>query len=276
MIRGIARGIRKGDLFPAASRVPVRDAPGGTTVTAFGAFQLVTHRVPVRGLAAPVSLVQLTDVHLRQPTPSLTRLAGAISALSADVVVLTGDIVAREWQHTAVHYFLARLPEARLGRFACMGNWEHWAGFSPQRWREMLAPHRVRLLVDEAADVGPIRLVGLDDGTAATPQIDAALSGGAPGVPTVVLSHSPGIFPAIARPSVALVLSGHTHGGQVRVPGVGALWVPMGSGPYILGFYEQDRTLIAVGRGLGWSLAPLRANCPPEVVRFELYPEESA
>lgn len=273
MIRGMARGIRRGDMFPAASREPVRDAPLGTTTEAMDGFELTTHRVALPGLRERVSILQLTDVHVRHPTPGLTKLANALSELSADIVVLTGDIVAREWKHTAVHYFLSRLPRARLGTYAVMGNWEHWAGFTTDRWRDALEPHGVRLLLNEGLDVGPLHLVGTDDGTAAKPDFDTILAD-LPDRPTVVLSHSPAIFPKIARPGVHLVLSGHTHGGQVRVPRVGALWVPMGTGRYVLGFYEEQGTLLAVGRGLGWSLAPVRAGCPPEVVRFELVPPE--
>ena len=69
-----------------------------------------------------------------------------------------------------------------------------------------------------------------------------------------------------------LVLAGHSHGGQVRVPGLGALWVPRGTGPYVAGWYEQDGSHLFVSRGAGWSIAPLRWGCPAEIALLELRP----
>ncbi len=68
------------------------------------------------------------------------------------------------------------------------------------------------------------------------------------------------------------MLSGHSHGGQFRLPGVGALFVPRATGAYVAGWYEQDGTHLFVNRGIGWSIAPLRLWCPPELAEIQLVP----
>lgn len=275
MLRGMVRGFRRGRAFPAEGRRPVQAAPGGTTSEPLGRFVLRRHRVAIPGLAEAVSVLQISDAHVRHPTRTLARVCDDLAGLRPDLVVLTGDITAREAQPAAVHELLAHLPAARLGRFAIMGNWEYWAGFPPQRWGPLLARHGVCLLRDEAVRVGPITLVGTDDHVAAEPDVEAALDRADGEGPIVCLTHSPGLFPRIARPSVPLVLAGHTHGGQVRLPGLGAAWLPFGSGPYVAGFYEANGSLLYVSSGLGWSMAPLRVRCPPEIAWLDLVPGDA-
>ena len=91
-------------------------------------------------------------------------------------------------------------------------------------------------------------------------------------VPALLLTHSPGIFPMLARPPVRVVLAGHTHGGQVRIPLLGPFFLPRGSGAYPWGWYEMEGVHLFVSRGIGWSVAPLRWRCPPEIARIRMVP----
>lgn len=276
-LTGMAKGISRGDAFPAALRRGPAPAPGGTTVARGpGEFVIVRHRVPLRGLAAPLTLLQVSDVHVRHATRGFEQLVNHLSGLWADVVVITGDVVAREWQLPAVLHFYAHLPQARLGRYAILGNWEHWTGWGADRLRPVLAPHGVRLLVDEGVDVGGVHLVGADDALAGHPNYDRALAGRRAGTPTVVLAHSPVAFPDLAARKVDLVLSGHTHGGQVRAGALGGPWLPKGSADYAHGWYAQDGVGMLVSAGLGWSLLPVRLGVKPEVSMIELVPAEGA
>ena len=273
-VRGVSKGALRGDFFPPAGRIDPATAPGGTTVSVREGFELAEHVVPLRGLAEPMTLLQLTDVHIRGPSPSLLALAENLQRLEADVVVLTGDLVAREWTPAGLHAFLRHLPEARLGRYAVLGNWEHWVGLGPEAYRRYLTPHRVELLQNERRAVGDIEIVGVDDILAGDPDIDGALADLPPSRPVVCLTHSPTGIREVCRPPVQLVLSGHTHGGQIRLPGFGAFWVPKGSGPFISGFYQHESTLLHVCPGLGWSVAPIRLRCPPRASLFKLVPEK--
>lgn len=278
--RGIARGVRRGDLFPPATRIGPAGAPGGTRILAsaasgpnqLAAWQVVEHTCPLPGLREPLTVLQLSDVHLRGRDPDLDSLCARITALAADLVVLTGDVVTRGWRREALDQFLGALPPARLGTYAIMGNWEYWAQAPPDTWRYALGRHRIPLLLDQSVDLGPLQLVGTDDLLAGRPDLAKAFAEVDLGRPTLTLTHSPALFDEIARPGVPLVLAGHTHGGQVVVPGLGGFFLPRGSGAYPWGWYRRDPTWLFVSRGIGWSIAPLRVACPPEVVVLRLIP----
>lgn len=274
----LSKGIRRGDLFPSAGRAPLGGAPGGTTPAPqplgnqVGAFGESLHRVPVAGLARPVEVLHLTDLHVRDQGPWLDSLCAVLRGVRPpDLLVLTGDVVTTGWTEPAVRQLLAALPTARLGRFAVMGNWEHWAGATPERWGALLATADVQLLVNARRDLGELVLVGTDDHLAGAPAPADLVP--AEGPPVLALTHSPANAPALAAPGVALVLSGHSHGGQVRLPLLGAGWVPMGTGPYVAGWYALGGTHLFVSRGLGWSIAPVRVGCPPELARIRLEPD---
>lgn len=270
--------------FPADGRAGPSPAPGGTVDPPLsgtvwtrwreerGWFVETEHTVPMDGLHEPLEVLHLSDVHLRNDDAWLARLTGRVARLSPDLVVLTGDIVTRGWRRAAVDRFLAALPRAPLGRWAIMGNWEYWSGAPPDVWAPILAAHDIRLLIDQAVATGPLALVGTDDQLAGTPDLDRSFALLPSDRPTVVLTHSPSLFPALVRPEVNLVLAGHSHGGQVRLPALGALWVPMGTGGYVAGWYRQDDTWLFVHRGVGWSIAPVRLWCPPELARLRLVP----
>lgn len=279
-VKGVMRAVKRGNLFPASTRMIARDAPGGSRMghvqTSFGnelfRLQINEHTFPVAGLSEPLRVLQISDVHLRQPDDWLKELTDRIASLTADIVVLTGDLITRGWSEDAVDLLLSSLPQTRLGTYAVMGNWEYWGGVTAEQWERLIAPHGVRLLQDQAVDLGPLQLVGTDDYLAGKPDLDKSFVEINPERPTVVLTHSPGLFPQLCRPGVRLVLSGHTHGGQIRLPLMGALFLPRGSGAYPYGWYEHGGTWLYVSRGIGWSVAPLRLGAIPEVSLIQLVP----
>lgn len=277
-VRGVSRGVRRGDTFPAAGRVPARDAPGGTRSARVGRgpveadrFELSRHEIAVPGLERPVEVLHLTDVHLRGPGPWVDRLCEIVAGLRPDLVALTGDVVTRGFQVPVADQFLAALPDAPLGRFAVLGNWEVWGGAPRGVWEAHLSRHGIPLLHDRWVDVGPLQVVGTDDLLSGRPDVDAAFAG-TTGKPTLVLTHSPALFPRLARPPARVVLAGHTHAGQVRLPFAGPLFLPRGTGSWVHGWYELDGVHLFVSRGIGWSIAPLRWRCPPELALIRLVP----
>lgn len=278
-VRGISRGLRRGSTFPPESRIPAVSAPGGTRVLdraasgtpALAAWELIEHRCPFPGLAAPLTVLQLSDVHIRGVDDALRGLCARISAVQADLVVLTGDVVTRGWQREATDLFFSSLPRTPLGAWAIMGNWEYWAQAAPDTWRFVLGRHGIPLLLDSSTDLGPLHLVGTDDALAGRPDIARAFADVPATAPTLVLTHSPALFDQLAGPRAPVVLAGHTHGGQVVLPGLGSFFLPRGSGAYPWGWYEAAGSRLFVSRGLGWSVAPLRVRCPPEIalLRFD-------
>ena len=281
-LNNMRRAAGSGDLLPG--RASAAGAPGGSQHTRIRAalrlrlaqehrwFQVTEHDVPLPGLTRPLSILHLTDVHLRERDDALTELCRQLRGLHPDLVLITGDVVTRGWQQDAVDTFLGALPPAPLGRFAVMGNWEYWSKAKPERWGPILAGHGVRLLREEVCDLGPISLAGTDDHWAGTPEPERLLAQLPPDKPAVVMTHSPDIVPRLIHPQIGLVLAGHSHGGQVRLPGLGAVWTPRGTGAYIGGWYQDGGRSLFVSRGLGWSVAPVRLFCPPELAWIRLSP----
>lgn len=281
-VRGVSRAVRRGGMFPASGRRPPVDAPGGSTFSPVRPFRLnerwdfqtTTHRVPIVGLGEPIRILHLSDVHLRGPEPWVDGLCARLAdpARTPDLVALTGDVVTRGWTEAVAHQFLDAVPRARLGTWAVIGNWEVWGGAPKDVWRGLLAEHGIRLLVDENVDLGPLTLIGTDDLASGTPDVAAAFRDAAADKPALVLTHSPALFPELARGPARVVLAGHTHGGQVRLPGLGAFFLPRGSGDYPHGWYRQGETWLFVHRGVGWSVAPWRWRAPPELAWIDLEP----
>lgn len=239
----------------------------------------VTHHTVVSAAAvvsaAPraVRLVHLTDLHVRgdvHDEGSLeARTVAAVREARPDLVVITGDAVTghgpEELDAPRVTALLRALAELRppLGTFAVRGNHELWAGEAADR---CYADAGVPLLDDASVPLLDGRLVlhGLNDGhppprPLATPGHD------------VVLCHYPAVLPRVAWPGVELVLVGHSHGGQVVLPGGRPLWLPYECGGYVAGWYEHARgTRMYVSRGVGTSLLPIRFLCRPEVAVLTL------
>jgi predicted MPP superfamily phosphohydrolase len=287
LVRGTAKAVQVGHLFPENSRREPAPAPGGTSERRLPGergrgwegelrhFMHATHRLEVPGLARELRLLHLTDVHVRDADPWLASLTDHLRGFRPDAVLMTGDLVTRHWTEAGARALLDALPPAPLGRFAVMGNWEHWAGADPASWRRLLAEHDVTLLLNEAVDLGPLALAGTDDLLAGEIDIPAALAALPPDKPAIALAHSPDTFPALldaAPPSLRLVLSGHAHGGQVRLPRAGSFFVPRGTGPYVAGWFEERGVHLFVSRGIGWSLAPLRLGCTPEIAELVCSP----
>ena len=232
-------------------------------------------RHPLPGAAAPLRIVQLTDVHLRSVHPAARAVAAALDAEPPDLLVLTGDIVESP---AALPELTAWLADLRFGQaVATLGNWEHWGDVSRMALEAAYARAGVALLVDEAQRLalpgGPWSVVGLDDAVA-RPDPVAAWRDAARDGPQLLLAHSPGdlrrIASAIAAAGVrapALSLSGHTHGGQVRVPGVPPV-LPPHSGRFVAGWYDAGGWPAYVSRGVGTSVVPARFACRPEVACF--------
>lgn len=269
-------------LFPG--RASNQPAPGGSTHQRIRApirlrlseehrwYQFTEHSITIPGLSEPRSILHLTDVHIRDITPELKEICRRLREVRPDLVLITGDVVTRGWTEPAVSLFLDALPPARLGRFAIMGNWEYWTDALPEPWGARLTQHGVTLLREEWCDVGPLVVCGTDDQWAGRPNPAALLASLPPDRPVIMMTHSPDLFPKLCDPRVRLVLAGHTHGGQIRIPGLGAIWSPRGTGPYVGGWYQQEETALFVSRGLGWSVAPLRLYCPPEFAWITLSP----
>lgn len=229
---------------------------------------------------APLRIALLSDLHVAGPDMPPRRLAAIVAQVNAaqpDLVLLAGDFVSDKRVATrrySVDEAVAPLGElsARLGVTAVLGNHDHWR--DAEAFRRALPAVGVRVLDNEAVQRGPLLVAGSDDdftGHSDMPRLTAAVSS-ARG-PVIALSHSPDIAPALPD-SIQLLFAGHTHCGQIRLPGIGAVSTMSRYGErYACGVVLDGKRTVIVSAGLGTSLLPLRFGAPPDFWIVTVGPE---
>jgi predicted MPP superfamily phosphohydrolase len=220
-------------------------------------------------------IVQLTDIHhsLFTPLEYVQRAVRITNHLRPDVVALTGDYVtlspAYIWPAAQA---LGKL-RARLGVFAVLGN--HDFKVDADEVTRALRAHRIRVLRNAhhalSARGETLWVLGVDDLWSGEDDLPAALRSVPARDPKILLCHNPmGIHRAAAY-GIDFVISGHTHGGQVRLPVVGSVRGNSKLGErFIDGWNRLNGTQIYISRGIGRSVVPLRLNCPPEIACLRL------
>jgi predicted MPP superfamily phosphohydrolase len=218
----------------------------------------------------------VTDIHAGPflPPPVLLRTFDRLLTLCPELILLGGDLATSRVEEVRESSAAFRRLSAPLGVFAVLGNHDHYTG-EVAGLRRCLEECGVRVLHNESVELrragASLLLAGIDDLHQGDPSLDRALEGFDGTRPSLLLSHNPDIFPEAARRGVSLVLSGHTHGGQVRIPGLPVL-VRQSRLRLDEGRFAADGTEIVVSRGLGVVGIPLRLACPPEAVLLTLRP----
>jgi hypothetical protein len=206
----------------------------------------------------------------------LERVVDTVNGLEPDIVALTGDYVHRTPRSIRPGIqILARL-RPRVGPVAVLGNHDHWVDATACRaeFSEIDLPliDNGRLFLtrgglSDSPQEDSLCFAGVGDLWEDDVNFDAALAGLPPAMPRLLLSHNPDVaeeIPGDCR--VDLMLSGHTHGGQVRLPFIGAPLAPTAYGPkYLGGLCRGPMCRVVISRGVGMSLLPLRFGVPPEV-----------
>jgi hypothetical protein len=252
---------------------------------------------PAGWTAGPLRIALLADIHVGEPWVGIERLRRIVArtnALGADLILFLGDLeaghrfVTRKVPLDRAAAELAAL-RAPLGVFAVQGNHDWWHDEAAQDRRA--GPTRVQLLL-EAAGIPVLenRAIRLGEGAAAfwlagladqlaigvapgtfrgLDDLDGTLSQVTDGAPVILLAHEPDIFPRVPG-RVALTLSGHTHGGQIRLCGWSPV-VPSDYGNrYAYGVVEEAGRQLVVSGGIGCSILPVRLGVVPEITVVEL------
>jgi len=215
-------------------------------------------------------IAHLTDLHVGRlcGVGFIRRVVAVANAQAPDMVVLTGDLVSRRAAITdALADALGEL-RAPAGRFAVLGNHDHACG--PGQVTALLRHAGFDVLIDEhrLLDRGgqKLCLAGVDDYRAAPGDLAKTLAGVEPDVPRIVLTHNPDYAPTMpSAPRVDLMLCGHTHGGQMKLPFGPAPWLSLHHRRYAEGLIRGPRCPVYVSRGIGMAYVPLRFNCRPEL-----------
>jgi len=229
----------------------------------------VTHTYVEGQVAQPLKIAQLTDLHTAGLGRAEKRLLELLDEEQPDVIIITGDTLTTGFHYDRIRPLLSKL-HAPLGVWLVRGNWENDRPFHGER--EFYSQLHIHFLLNEAAPIrSDVWLAGLDDPSTGAPNLDAALSNVPQGMYTIAAFHAPAYFDKIAG-RVPLVLAGHTHGGQIRIPYLPVLWLPRGSGHYLEGWYGQNGSKMYVSRGIGTSTVPIRFLCRPELTIITIGP----
>jgi hypothetical protein len=233
--------------------------------------QIYLRRLP-KGLDG-LRIVQLSDLHYG-PIVNPSHLERAIQAandLKPDLIALTGDYISHDRSYAAPCAELVGRLRARYGVFAVLGNHDHWT--DAELIADLFRAEGIRVLLNEGLRLDlngeAFWLAGVNDTMVGLEDLPLALAGSSDDELKLLLAHNPIILRRAARAGVDLVLSGHTHGGQVTLrPEKNRAGRPRRR--LLRGLGRRGNTQIYVTRGLGTVVLPIRYGCPPEVSVLEL------
>ncbi len=257
-------------------------------------IEVTQAEVHLRGLPAVfdgVRIVQLSDIHMEEYTESffLRDVVDKVNRMKPDAVLLTGDFVSdmprsknfsagAAWQCANI---LSGLECRQL--YAALGN--HDVTVGEEKVTEALTAHGITVLRNAYLPLerfgertgGRVWLAGVDDPSEGKPDpelaIPASIRNNAK-EPVILMCHAPDYADSLlttpAGRAVDLMLSGHTHGGQVRMPMLGPLTLPTLGKKYVEGWFRFGATQLYVNRGIGTVGVPFRFACPPEITQFTL------
>lgn len=232
----------------------------------------------------PLRVAHLSDLHASTVNP-LSRIARAVDAAVAerpDLVALTGDYVTLGRPDRAAYAAILRRLSAAAPCFACLGNHDGGAWAAPfggepdTAWvTSLLEEAGLRVLNNASArlEAGgrPVEIAGAGDLWAGQTDVPRAFAGlGDPGTALrLVLSHNPDAKTAFGSYAWDAMLCGHTHGGQIAIPGFGRPFAPVRDRRFVEGLCDWNGRPVFVTRGVG-SLAGVRLNCRPEIAILEI------
>jgi len=262
-----------------AAGVPV--AP--VMVASYGLYEAGSVRIERPTLTLPrlpaafqsLRIAFLADIH-HGPYISLDYVASIVRttlALGPDLILLGGDYISQDAKYVEPCFEVLAGLKAPLGVFGVLGNHDHRHGLSESK--AAFAAAGIQELTNRGVWVkrgsSRLRLGGVDDLWYGQPDVRSAAADASPADACLVVSHNPDFAEKMLDSRVGLILSGHTHGGQIFVPGYGAPIVPSRYGQkYRQGLVQAPRTQVYVSRGLGTVTPPMRYNCRPELTLITL------
>jgi uncharacterized protein len=246
--------------------------------------QVNRYRIPVPNLPPSFNgftIAHLTDLHYGPLVSEsfIEKVVQRTNKLGTDAIVCTGDFVHERNSIGAIEKLwpiLAKL-EAKHGVYSVLGNHDHWADFDRSLyWLERTGQNirhackpvyrgRDRILIGGAGDYWEDQL-----------RIDKAFFCSDENECRILLCHNPDSIDTKYNTPLSLVVSGHTHGGQVVIPFYGPPVLPVKNKQYSSGLIETPKTQLFISRGIGWSMYPIRFNCYPEIAVLELVKQRLA
>ncbi len=247
--------------------------------------EVVRRDLPVKGLPeglAGTSLVQISDLHVGPQVDDgyLVRTLERVGGLEPDILVLTGDFITYRPTSTfdQARRVLRHLPRGKLATLGITGNHDYGYGWSHGEVADQVAAIAgsagLQMLRNEIREINGLQIAGLEDLWGPHFRPESVLPRLDPGRPSLVLCHNPDAADLpVWNGFAGWILSGHTHGGQVKPPFLPPLLLPVKNRRYTAGeFALTGGRRLYINRGIG-HLLPVRFNVRPEITRFRLVPE---
>lgn len=239
------------------------------------------HEVVVPALPSGLEglrILHVSDLHLAPGSALACELPDVAASVPHDLALYTGDYIDDDAGIAPVAALLARMPRVE-GAYAVLGNHDyrpygrHDGANDVGALRQALSGAGLHLLMNAAQPIcgGELFIVGVDDPATHHDDLDRAMSGVPEGACSLLLAHTPDIALRLGRHRPGLILAGHTHGGQIRLPLLGPL-ITMSKLPRdkVMGLQEVGGVRLFVTRGIGYSGLNIRLGCPPEVALLTL------
>ncbi|MDQ0162206.1 metallophosphoesterase [Aeribacillus alveayuensis] len=225
-----------------------------------------------------VTIVQFSDTHLSDffTIEQFKNVIDTINSLKPHMIVFTGDLIDEPNRYSHINEIIPLLKKlnAPLGKFAIYGNHDH-GGYGTNIYRNILELSNFHLLRNETKkitlmDGSYIYIAGIDDLMLGRPNWNGTLQNMEENAFSILLVHEPDAVNRTQQFSINLQLSGHSHGGQIKLPFIGALYTPPYAEQYYEGLYQVGKTTLYVNRGLGTTRVPYRFLSVPEITLFTL------
>jgi uncharacterized protein len=226
--------------------------------------------LPVIRVSAPdLTIAHLSDLHIGRLGARELRAIEIVNSEQPDLIVISGDLSRRGKHPRDIEAFLSAL-RARRGKFLVWGNHDHRGRMASTWGPDLVRRAGFTLLQNSSRRIaypgGRLYIAGVDDPVTGRDNLHLALERVPRRDVCILLAHSPEVVRNLGNWDIDFVLAGHTHGGQVRLPFIGALWVPFGTRDYPDGWFDVDRGVrLHVSRGLGWTGIPIRFFCRPRI-----------
>ena len=226
-------------------------------------------------------IVHLTDFHSHNFGEREKRVLEILEEIDPDFVFITGDFIDHKTKDiNSCQEFWRELGNRYQGKiFGITGNHEYWNNdINAEDFKNLLEESGIIVLDNRNEKIFQgdeyIYLIGIDDPHTGNDDLKKAAAGAEKNVPKILLAHSPDIvndLESLKKEKIDLILAGHTHGGQIRIPFVQPYWTPTKNrGKYASGLFEIGDIYLYVNRGIGMAVLPIRFNCPPEITVIEL------
>jgi uncharacterized protein len=231
-----------------------------------------------------IKIVQFSDTHLgfQYNLNQFEKLVKKINNLKPDLIFFTGDLIDEPNKYPEINQLVPILQQlkAPLGQYCIFGNHDH-GGYGSDIYRNIMETANFTVLLNESKPIklkngSKIYLIGIDDAMLGHPDLKLALDQVPNNMFKLLLSHAPDLAETAVQYQIHWQLSGHSHGGQVKIPFVGALVTPPFARVYTEGLYtigESSPLTLYVNRGIGTTRLPFRFMARPELTIFTLKSE---